>query len=201
MPRPRARLLIGAGALALTAAAVTADGAGPVEARAFRLVNGLPERFAAPVWAVMQGGNLLAAPVAAAVAGATGRPKAARLLLSSGAAAWALSKVVKRLARRPRPAKLLPSTRQRGREQTGSGFVSGHAAVAASLCAAALPELPERCRPAAVAAVLTVAIARVYVGAHLPLDIVGGVALGVAVEGAIELATSDTPRRRAAHER
>lgn len=186
-------MLLGAGALALTAAAVATDGAGPLEARTFTVVNGLPERVAAPVWVLMQGGNLLAAPAAAAVAAAAGRPKAARLLLSSGAAAWALSKVVKRVARRPRPAKLLPSTRQRGREQTGSGFVSGHAAVAASLCAAALPELPERYRPAAVAAVLTVAVARVYVGAHLPLDIVGGAALGVAVEGAIELGMGRSP--------
>jgi undecaprenyl-diphosphatase len=33
-----------------------------------------------------------------------------------------------------------------------------------------------------------VCFARVYVGAHLPLDIVGGVALGIAVAGAVRLA-------------
>ena len=38
-------------------------------------------------------------------------------------------------------------------------------------------------------AVLAVAVclARVYVGAHLPLDIVGGAALGLAVGGAVRL--------------
>jgi undecaprenyl-diphosphatase len=32
-----------------------------------------------------------------------------------------------------------------------------------------------------------VALARVYVGAHLPLDVLGGVALGLAVAGAVRL--------------
>jgi undecaprenyl-diphosphatase len=200
---PRGRLLAGAVALAVTRAAVRSDHVGPCEARAFEAVNHLPDGLALPVWLVMQGGNLAAAPAAAAVARAAGRPAAARLLLTSGAATWALSKVVKRCAGRPRPDALLGGTRRRGRAQTGSGFVSGHAAVAASLCAAALPDLRPPLRCIAVAAAATVAAARVYVGAHLPLDVIGGTALGLAAEAAIELGMrpdsagpSAPPRRR-----
>jgi undecaprenyl-diphosphatase len=41
--------------------------------------------------------------------------------------------------------------------------------------------LPRRWRPVAWALAGVVALARVYVGAHLPLDVVGGAALGVVV--------------------
>jgi undecaprenyl-diphosphatase len=72
------------------------------------------------------------------------------------------------------------------------GFVSGHAAVATSLCVAAFPELGSTARRALVVAAVTVGIARVYIGAHLPLDVLGGIALGVAVEAAVELCEGPT---------
>jgi undecaprenyl-diphosphatase len=37
--------------------------------------------------------------------------------------------------------------------------------------------------------VAVVCLARVYVGAHLPLDVVGGIGLGLAVGGAVRLLT------------
>jgi membrane-associated phospholipid phosphatase len=189
MVHPRTRLIAGAAALGLAALAVRREDVGACERRAFRALNELPGCHEAPVWIGMQVGNLAAAPVAAVAAAATGHRRAARLLLTSGVTTWVLSKVVKRAVRRPRPTVILPEARRRGREQSGSGFVSGHAAVAASLCAAALPELPPRYRDAAAAAALFVGAARVYVGAHLPLDVVGGAGLGIAVEAAVELAT------------
>jgi undecaprenyl-diphosphatase len=138
----------------------------------------------------MQSGNFLAAPAAAAVALGSGRPNLARRLLVAGPTAWALAKVVKAHVQRPRPGVLVLDTRRRGREQSGLGFVSGHAAVASSLCLAALPELGSPGRRAAIAGAITVGLTRVYIGAHLPLDVLGGIALGVAVEAAVELAES-----------
>jgi membrane-associated phospholipid phosphatase len=125
----------------------------------------------------------------------TARPALARRLLVTGSATWVLAKVVKRCIERPRPAALVLETKRRGREQAGLGFVSGHAAVASSLCAAALTELPWPARPAAVATAITVGVARVYIGAHLPLDVLGGVALGVALEAAVELAEENASGR------
>jgi undecaprenyl-diphosphatase len=141
----------------------------------------------------MQSGSLAAAPVTALVAELSGHSALARRLLVSGSTTWALSKVVKEGFERPRPTTLVSQTKRRGRAQSGLGFVSGHAAVAASLCAAALPELGSTARRAAAAAAIAVAIARVYVGAHLPLDVLGGIALGVAVEAAVELQESTLP--------
>ncbi len=186
----RIRLVIGVAGLALAAAGVRPDRIGPSEKRVFGAINRLPDRLAGPLWLVMQGGNFLAAPAAAAVALQSGRPKLARRLLVAGPTAWALAKVVKRHVQRPRPGVLVLDTRRRGREQSGLGFVSGHAAVATSLCAAALPELGSHARRAAVAGAITVGLTRVYIGAHLPLDVLGGIALGVAVEAAVELAES-----------
>jgi undecaprenyl-diphosphatase len=185
---PRLRLALGLGGLALAAAAVRPDRVGSSEKRLFRTINRLPDGLAGPFWVVMQGGNFAAAPAAAGLAILLARPALARRLLVAGPATWALAKVVKRWSERPRPAAFALETKRRGREQAGLGFVSGHAAVASSLCAAALPALPWPARSAAIATALTVGVARVYIGAHLPLDVLGGVALGVAVEAAVELA-------------
>ena len=75
----------------------------------------------------------------------------------------------------------------RGAEAHGRGFVSGHAATLTALAAVAWPWLGRRGRIAVAVLVVVVCLARVYVGAHLPLDVVGGAALGLAVAGVVRL--------------
>lgn len=149
------------------------------ESRVFRVLNrsvGLAER---PVWLVMQLGNGLAAAVVPAALLAAGRsvPEARRVALAAGGG-WQLAKVVKQLVARPRPSRLLDDVVLRDGDPSGRGFVSGHSAVAMAAAVAALPLLAPRQRPVALAAAVTVGLARVHVGAHLPLDVVGGLALG-----------------------
>lgn len=69
----------------------------------------------------------------------------------------------------------------------GLGFVSGHAAVVALLVIVTTPYLGRRGRVVAGLLAGAVCLARVYVGAHLPLDVVGGAALGVAVGAGMRL--------------
>jgi len=88
---------------------------------------------------------------------------------------------------RPRPVALVPGTRCRGAEAAGLGYVSGHAATITALAAAALPHLRGGARAALLVEVPLVSFARAYVGAHLPLDVVGGVALGTAADAAATL--------------
>jgi undecaprenyl-diphosphatase len=89
-----------------------------------------------------------------------------------------LAKVVKRFVERGRPSDVLDDVVVRGAAPHGLGFVSGHIAVVTSLALVAWPWLPRWGRWAAGLAVAACSFTRMYVGAHLPLDMVGGAALG-----------------------
>jgi undecaprenyl-diphosphatase len=181
----RARLLVGLLGVAATTSVVRRDRVGRREVAVFQTVNELPDGLHAPVWLVMQAGTLGAAPVAAACAAVARRPRLAAQLLVGGTSAWVLSKAVKHVVQRPRPLVLLPATRCRGPEAAGLGYVSGHAGVAVALSAAALPHLGVRGRVLALLAAPAVGLARMYVGAHLPLDVLGGAAVGLVVDAVV----------------
>jgi membrane-associated phospholipid phosphatase len=189
---PRVRLGVSTAALLVTAMAVRRHDVSPGEARVFRAVNGLPDSWYVPAWAIMQLGTLGAAPAAAGAAWLAEDGELAGRLLASGTGTWALSKLVKQIVRRPRPATLLAGTRGRGRDAAGLGYLSGHAGVAVALGAAALPRLSRAGCVLALTAIPIVGLTRIYVGAHLPLDVAGGAALGVAVEAAVSLAKART---------
>ena len=66
----------------------------------------------------------------------------------------------------------------RGHHDNGLGFVSGHAAVAVAIATLIAPYLDRRLRWVAVLVATLVGVSRLYVGAHLPFDVIGGAALG-----------------------
>ena len=187
---PRVQLGVSMAAL-LATPTVRHDRVGPREARAFRAVNGLPDSWYRPAWAVMQLGAFGAVPAAAATAWLAGDGELAGRSLAGGTGTWALSKVVKQIIRRPRPVILLPGIRCRGRDATGLGYLSRRAGVAVALGAAALPRLGPGGRALALSAIPLVRLTRVYMGAHFPLDIAGGAALGLAVNTAVGLIRAD----------
>ena len=150
------------------------------EEAAFRRLNDLPDALHPPVWAVMQAGSLGAALATAAIAQLTGRRQLAARLAIAGTGVWAGAKIIKRWIDRGRPAQLLDDVHVRGKEEGDLGFPSGHAAVAFCLAGIISPEVPARLRPAIWATAGAVGAARIYVGAHLPLDVLGGAALGLA---------------------
>jgi membrane-associated phospholipid phosphatase len=63
-------------------------------------------------------------------------------------------------------------------------------------CAGGVPHSPVPLVDAAptLGAVPAVALSRIYVGAHLPLDIAGGAALGLVIDAAITLVIDGTAR-------
>ena len=184
---PRVRLSLGSAATLVTALSARRNRVGSCETRVFRAVNGLPDSLYIPAWAIMQLGTLGAAPAAAGAALLAHDRELAGRLLAVGTGTWALSKLVKQLVRRPRPAALVSGTRSRGRDASGLGYLSGHAGVAVALGTAAFPRLGPSGRAAVVAVAPIVGLSRIYVGAHLPLDVAGGAALGLAVDAAVAL--------------
>ena len=136
-------------------------------------VNRLPGEAAPGVWVVMQAGSLPAVFVAGGLALAARRPRLALGLVAGGTSAWALAKVVKQAVGRERPEALLHDVIVHGPAATGLGFPSGHAAVAAAIMTIASPYVTRPARIAGWVVVVLVAAARVYVGAHLPLDAAG----------------------------
>lgn len=99
----------------------------------------------------------------------------------AGLLAWFGAKGVKRLFERSRPLEYLPDIIVREGNGAGLGFVSGHSAVAATAAVFAIVALPSRWRPVPVVLALTVGLARVIHGVHLPADLIGGWSLGVLI--------------------
>lgn len=169
---------------ALPVAAVSARRAGigtvsPHEERMFRRFNGAPDWVERPAWIVMQAGSLGAVAAAAAAHARFGRRQTAMWTAAVGTAVWAGVKAVKPLVGRGRPEELLDAVVVRGPRQTGLGYPSGHAAVAMTLGWIGFADRgPARAR-LAIAGAGVVGATRLYVGAHLPLDVVGGLAMGV----------------------
>jgi undecaprenyl-diphosphatase len=156
---------------------------GPGEELVFRWFNRRTGRIETPVWVLMQTGSLAAVFVLAGEAARRGRARSAVLTAVYGTAVWAGVKLVKPGVRRGRPEDHLDGVVVRGARQSGLGYPSGHAAVALALGLMAPQALGVAHRPAHDLAAAGLAAAtgatRMYVGAHLPLDVVGGLGIGV----------------------
>jgi len=164
------------------------------EENVFGAINGLPDWLLAPVWLVMQAGNLLTVTIASLVALIARRIRQGLDLAVAGASAWLLAKVVKEIAGRPRPAEIFEDVIVRGSPATGNGYVSGHAAVAAALAAAVTPYLSRKWQVAVWVIAALVGFGRIYVGAHLPLDVLGGMAMGWAIGSIVHVLLGEPKR-------
>jgi undecaprenyl-diphosphatase len=180
-------VLVGAAVLWLASLPVDPHRVPDVEAAVFRVLNGTTVLPFVLVWPVMQLGNVLVVPTSALVAAVTRRWRLAVELFVAGATTYLAAKVVKGIWPRGRPDGLLADVVIRGAEAHGRGFISGHAATLTALAAVAWPWLGPRGRVTVAVLVVVVCLTRVYVGAHLPLDVVGGAGLGLAVAGLVRL--------------
>lgn len=95
--------------------------------------------------------------------------------------------LAKHLVGRERPFELLAGVHARAFEPD-LGYPSGHATFITILTLMLFPYLPKIVRwLVVVGAILLVGLSRLYLGVHLPLDIVGGVALGACVVAFIHI--------------
>ncbi len=172
------RALAAAGVLAATSA-VAARGLPENEAKVFDAIHGLPHWLAPVLWAPMQLGNAVAPAAVGAAAWwrwRRWRPAAGAAVV--GLTGWYAAKAVKAVVDRGRPAAEVPELVRRSAPTQGLGFVSGHATVAFGVATVMAPYLPPLGKVGAYGLAKVVGFGRIHAGAHLPLDVVGGAALG-----------------------
>lgn len=184
-----------AGAVVLLAAIAAARG--PVipgwERRLFLIVNHAPGWLFVPLWPVMQLGNL----VVGCLAGLLVAWRAGEVAVAIGVAlATGLKLVTERLIRRELagkiPARQRPGTSQPGAirrggdvPSSGASFPSGHVVLVAAITCVLAPVLPAGWELLPGLLTILVAVGRVFVGAHNPLDVIAGAGAGLMVGGLV----------------
>ena len=185
-------IAVGLVGLVVTAPIAMAGAPGSAEIAVFRWFND-PPRLIGAVTALV---NPLLRPVGLAVLivaavvllALTRRAVFWRLITSAIAAgilAYLVDNALKLIVDRGRPPEYLSDVLFHGYPTNphGSGYPSSHVAVAVAVVLGAWPWLDRRWRVGGVVVAVMIGLNRMYVGAHLPLDIVGGVSVGLVCGG------------------
>jgi undecaprenyl-diphosphatase len=183
--------LAGAGLILFLLAAIPAHSGrvGSAERAVFRAVNGLPDVLSGPMTALQYLGTLLVGPLVVVVALILRRWRLAGAAAAVTVLKLATERGVKLVVHRQRPGTTIPDAILRGNvPPKGWSFVSGHVILTGALAAIITPYLPGRWKIVPWVLVALVALARVYLGAHAPLDVVGGLGVGLVIGGGLNLA-------------
>ncbi|MCU1381073.1 MAG: superfamily protein [Acidimicrobiales bacterium] len=196
-PLDAAVVAIGVAVLGLGMLAVRDGSVSGTEESVFHAINDLPQALYPLLWPFQQLGNVVVGPIVAAVAAALRHFRLAVAVLVATAGKLVLERVVKAMVTRERPATSIGSDVHRRGDVSirGESFVSGHAVLVAALAMLVSPYLHGRWKAVLWSCVGLVMVARVYVGAHNPLDVLCGAALGLAIGGVLNL-LSGVPGRR-----
>jgi undecaprenyl-diphosphatase len=191
-------------ALVVTALVAAAGSPGSVETEMFRWFNDPPRA----VGAVMALVNPLLRPVgltlliiAALVVLACTRRDVFWWIFASASAAGVLAYVIdnamKVVVDRGRPPAYLSDVLFHGypTNPRGTGYPSSHTAVVVAVVAAAWPWLNRPWRFVGASTAALISLNRMYVGAHLPLDILGGAAVGLVCGGIVLIVAQQLSRR------
>lgn len=150
-----------------------------VERPIFQFFNGLPHILHGTMLAITQFGGLGGLFFWMAAGWYLVNRRAAFSVLWTSITAWILAKIGKGYFGRGRPLALLHNVNiAKGEIFSGNGFPSGHATFSAACATVLYYQVPKKYRKYILGIVLLVGISRMYLGAHFPLDVVGGWALG-----------------------
>jgi undecaprenyl-diphosphatase len=160
------------------------------ERSAFRRINDLPGALYPVLWPFQQLGVVVVGPIAAVIAALFRKFRLAAALVVATIAKLGLERVVKKLVSRQRPGTSIGGhVHLRGNVSAhGESFVSGHAVLVAAIACLVVPYLRGRWKIVPWVIVGVVMVTRVYVGAHNPLDVICGAALGFVIGACLNLA-------------
>ena len=179
MARQRTALIAVLGLLVATGLLADARTPWSLERSIGRWVYDWPEALTTPLEVVMQAGSKVAIVLVAAGLVIVGRHRAAAAAAIAGFGAWLVSSALKAWVDRPRPT--AASLGRVPREVVDSAaWPSSHATIATALATVLLLTVArDRIGRAVVIAVAVLtAVARVHLGVHWTLDVLGGAALG-----------------------
>jgi len=193
--------------LVVTALVAAAGPPGSVEAEMFRWFND-PPRAVGAVMALVNpllrpAGLTLLIIAALVVLSLTRRDVFWRIFAAGSAAgilAYLLDNAMKVVVDRGRPPVYLSDVLFHGypTDPRGSGYPSSHTAVAVAVVVGAWPWLNRTYRILGAATAALISLNRMYVGAHFPLDIVGGAAVGFVCGGIVLVVAQQLSQRSAA---
>lgn len=151
------------------------------ETNLFHHINNAPDSFrVAGILITMVGGSVWAALASIALATMFRMYRLAWRLSAVIIGGYGLDFILKEAVHRGRPADLLADFHRRSVE-TGAGFPSGHTTIATVISLTLLPYLPKAWRWIVAVWIIAVGVSRIYIGVHLPLDVIGGFLVGVFV--------------------
>lgn len=172
------------------ATALVANPPAEWEVSIFRSINDLPRQARWLLWPLQQAGMAMAVPVGAVMLWYIVKHWRPPVSLVAGGIVfgWAGAKLIKEFVDRGRPAAILDDVRFGFDTQiSGLGYPSGHAVVAFTLAWVFAPYLSRPRRWSLYLLAVVVGFSRIYMGAHLPLDVVGGAAYGVLIGAVVNL--------------
>ena len=190
MRRVRRDLIVLVASLAVVAgcAVIVADGrVGAAERAVFHAINRLPGWLYRPMLVAQYLGVLVVPLIVAIGALAFRRWRLAVALVLVVPLKLAAERVPKLLVQRERPGTTVPDAILRGVPHGGLSFVSGHAIITFAIAGLLAAVLPRGWAVLALVLATLNALARVYLGAHNPLDVVGGAAIGLGIAAVLDM--------------
>lgn len=182
-----AYILVGVGLFVLSAL-IAGGGSGPLETALFRLFNNLPDSLTWLMTVFSIPGTIGFVFFMTFLAAIRKHYMNALKVLLAGVGAYIAALLLKSLAIRARPYVLLDNVHVRETAIGANGFPSGHVAVATALALVIYRYLPKRFHKFVSWSVVLVAVSRLYLGMHLPMDLVGGFAVGLIIGSAVNYA-------------
>src|SRR3954451_13757645 len=188
--RDRDVWVLGIGTTVTIGSAVLADrGVGPVEQAVFHAINGSSDLLGPPMYVVQLAGTMAVPALVSLVALRQRRVRQAAALLSLLPVKQVLEHdVLKVWVNRQRPAACdIGAIVRYDAAVDGLAFPSGHSVVAFGVAGLVTPCQSRRRTVTVFGLAALVGFARIYLGAHAPLDVVGGSAEGLALAAGLKL--------------